>query len=73
MSKQNTLINDSVVVLSTYMYINICQLTETDTHTQREREREREGSIFDEKGTDKQRLLTGAEKCASGVNNQVPA
>ncbi len=31
-------------------------------------------SIFDEKGADEQRsLLTGTEKCASGVNSEVPA
>ncbi len=53
-----------------------CQSTETDTHTHRERESESESSmgLFDEKGTDKQgSLLTGAEKCASGVDSEVAA
>ncbi len=77
MSKQNTVINDSVVVLSIPVYLDICQLTETPhthTHTHTHRARERESSIFDEKGADEQRsLLIGVEKCASGVNSEVPA
>ncbi len=64
MSKQNPLFNDSVVVLS-YMYLSVNRDPHTHTH---------KSSIFDEKGADEQRsLLTGTEKCTSGVNSEVAA
>ncbi len=67
MSKQNTLNNDSVVVLSVYMYIDICQQRQTHTrkhtHTHTQRESSRELDIWRA-----EELVDGVEKCASGVD-----
>ncbi len=46
------------------MHLSVNRDQHTHAHTQ--------SSIFDEKGVDEQRsLLTGAEKCASGVDSEV--
>ncbi len=51
-----------------YMYLPVNRDLHIHTH------KEKESSIFEEKGADEQRsLLTGAEKCASGVDSEVAA
>ncbi len=53
-----------------YMYLSVSRDRHTHTHTHTHTQ----SSIFDKKGADEQRsLLTGAEKCASGVDSAVPA
>ncbi len=55
---------------SLHLHLSVNRDRHTHTHTHAHTQ----SSIFDEKGVDKQRsLLTGAEKCASGVDSEAAA